>query len=215
MAALIFDVEAVGIENAADYMDAIAAPVNYKDEVKIAAYIAQAQQEQLDKAALDIDLARIVAIGAWDECDDAPSIFTAKDEREERVLLKWFWGIAGSPLIGFNCVAYDLPLLLRRSLYLGVAAPTFTLGKYRHPGIEDLILTLSFDGALRFRSLSFYAKRFKLTGWGDDTVSGKDIPKLVAAGEWEQVTAHCRADVLKTAALARRIGLIAEQEQVF
>ena len=41
-----------------------------------------------------------------------------------------------------------------------------------------------------------------------DPHSGKDIAALVAAGEWAGVEGHCTADILKTAALARRIGVL-------
>ena len=42
-----------------------------------------------------------------------------------------------------------------------------------------------------------------------DAVTGADIGALVAAGEWSQVHDHVRADVAKTTALARRIGVLA------
>lgn len=214
---LVFDVEAYAIDGAGDYLEPASAPGNYKDPDKIAAYIEQANREALGKAALDIDLGRIVALGSMSDTDTEPSVWLARDEADEREALLWFWNrvtMAGTfrpTLIGFNCMGYDLPLMLRRSLYLGVSAPPFQMGKYRHGGIEDLMLLLSFDGAVKYRGLSFYCKRFGLDVPCDDS-TGKDIAALVAAGEWAGVEAHCRADVLKTAALARRIGVLAQQE---
>jgi hypothetical protein len=211
---IVFDCEAVAIDDAGNYLEPVSAPSNYKDEAKIAAYCEQAQREVLAKAALDIDLGRIVALGTI--VTDTVVIALARDEADERDILQEFWGRVTlsssyrSTLIGFNCLGYDLPLMLRRSLYLGVKAPRFQMGKYRHDGIEDLMLSLSFDGAVKYRGLSFYCRRFGIDI--PDETSGKDIAALHAAGDWDGITAHCRADLLKTAALARRIGVLAIEQ---
>jgi predicted PolB exonuclease-like 3'-5' exonuclease len=217
MTAIVFDVEAVAIDSAGNYLEPVAAPGNYKDPDKIAAYCAQAQIEQLAKAALDIDLGRIVALGTLTESASEPTVHLARDEQDERELLAGFWplvtktGFSRPTLVGFNCLGYDLPLMLRRSLYLGIQAPRFQMGKYRHDGIDDLMLTLSFDGAVKYRGLSFYCKRFNIDV--PDLTSGKDIAAMHAAGEWDDIAAHCRADVLKTAKLAQRIGVLQPQAE--
>jgi predicted PolB exonuclease-like 3'-5' exonuclease len=217
MTSIVFDVEAVAIDSAGNYLEPVAAPGNYKDPEKIAAYCAQAQQEQLAKAALDIDLGRIVALGLLLEHEAEPTVVIARDEQDERDLLAGFWplvtrtGFTRPTLVGFNCLGYDLPLMLRRSLYLGVPAPRFQMGKYRHDGIDDLMLTLSFDGAVKYRGLSFYCKRFNIDV--PDETSGKDIATLHAAGDWDGIAAHCKADVLKTAKLAQRIGVLQAQPE--
>ena len=210
---MIFDLETVAIPDAAEYVEPATAPANYKDQAKIDAYVAEATAKILDKAALDLDLCRIVAMG-WDESTATsqldPTVYTMPlGEPEERAMLRHFWQRAGDrPLLGFNVVAFDLPVLLRRSLYLGVPTPPYTLSKYKHPQIIDLMQILSFDGLLPYRSLSFYAKRFGLDVPADDT-TGADIARLVAAGDWDAVAAHCQTDVIKTRALARRIGVLA------
>ncbi len=56
------------------------------------------------------------------------------------------------------------------------------------------------------RSLHAFCKRFGIPV--TDTISGADIPALVAAGEWDQVKAHCISDVEATLALARRLGVV-------
>ena len=123
-------------------------------------------------------------------------------------MLEWFWDFVGPgvELVGYNCLSFDLPVLLRRSLYVGVPTPQLQIDKYRHDGIIDLLAVLSHNGQQPMRSLNFYAKRFRILH--DDSVSGAEIPALAAAGEWDQIAAHCRADVQTTAALAARMGLI-------
>jgi hypothetical protein len=215
---LVFDVESIAIDKASDYLEPAVAPSNYVKQEAIDAYIAKANAEALAKAALDVDLARIVAIGICDDyIESSATVCIAKNESEEKAILTAFWlrviGGNGSStstrpvLIGFNCLAFDLPLLLRRSLYLGVKAPYVQVGKYRHDGVVDLMMSLSFDGALRYRGLRFYAKRFALDV-ANDPNNGADIAALVAAGDWAGVSAHCRSDVALTVALARRVGVM-------
>jgi hypothetical protein len=211
--ALIVDCETVAIDAAADYLEPASAPSNYKDEGKIAAYIDQANREALNKAALDIDLGRIVALGLMGEAEHEPTVWLAHNEADEKAILTRFWAqfLAHKrpTLIGFNCIGYDLPLMVRRSLYLGVKTPPLQIGKYRHDGIVDLMLSLSFDGLQKYRGLSFYTNRFGIDV--PDESTGKDVAGLVAAGDWQAVTAHCRADVLRTAALARRMGVLSPE----
>lgn len=209
---IVFDLETAPIADAADYLEPSSAPANYKDPEKIAAYLADAQQKALDKAALDLDLCRIVALGFDDSTLTSqlePTIYTMPlGEPEERAMLREFWAKVGDrPLLGFNCLAFDIPVLLRRSLYLGVEPRPFVMSKYKHPGITDLMQVLSFDGLLPYRGLAFYVKRFGLDVPAD-AHTGSDIGQLVAAGNWPAVAEHCRIDVIKTRLLAQRIGLL-------
>ena len=111
---------------------------------------------------------------------------------------------------GSTAWALNLPVLLRRSLYLGVSAPSFSLNKYRPGSIVDLMQLLAYQGTLTYRSLGFYCTRFGVEV--PDAVTGADIGALVAAGKWSQVHDHVRADVAKTTALARRIGVLGRED---
>lgn len=206
------DIEATSIDGAAEYLEPVSAPANYKDADKIKAYMAEAQRAALDKCALDPDLARIVAIGISIPEMDEPVIITAKDEAQERELLRRTWEAIGTrTIIGYNVLGYDLLVLLRRSLYLGVPALPIQVDKYRHPQVIDLIQVTSFNGAIKFRGLKFYAKRLGLKI--NDAIQGKDIPALVAAGKWDEVNAHVKSDVELTVALARELGVIPKPVQ--
>ena len=204
---LIFDLETAPLEDAAEYLEPASAPANYKDPEKIAAYIADKDRDALAKAALDPDLCRIVAIAVTGH---QVRLCTTPDEEADA--LSWFWEMARrSRLIGFNCLDFDCPVLLRRSLYLHVT-PTITvsdLNKYRMGKVVDLMQVLSFGGKLKYRSLAFYCRRLGITV--QDEIHGADIGALVEAGDWDGVESHVRADVEKTSLLARRMGICGTQ----
>lgn len=207
---IVLDIETFPIGNAADYLEPVEAPSNYKDPVKIAAYQVDAQKAQLAKAALDHDLCRIVALGYalahGVPRDPSGEVVLCKTETDERLALVDLWDVLKpAHFIGYNVLAFDLPVLLRRSLYLGVKAPQIQLDKYRHPQVTDLMMVLSNNGAHKFRSLSFYASRFGLPATDG---SGADVAGYVEAGEWGAIEAHLRADLVATAALAQRVGVL-------
>lgn len=204
-AKLVFDIETAPLAEAVDYIEPAEAPGNYKDPAKIAEFIAKANAENLDRCGLDVDLCRVVAIGIWDErLDNGPNV-TMLNLESEATMLAGFWNIAADRhLVGFNCLGFDLPVLLRRSLYLGVPTPNIQIERFKHPQVTDLLQVLTFNGLLKMRGLSFYAKRFGFDV--ADTLTGADIAKAVAEGRWSDVETHVKADIQKTALLAAKLG---------
>jgi len=202
---LYFDIETAPMMGAADWLEVPEAPANYKDEAKIAAYKEAAAAKELERTSLDLDLCRVVAIGAAHNAEPVMA-FTVQNGtvQEEAALLENFWDLVRVPgrvLVGFNCLAFDLPILVRRSQYLRVPVPWLNIGKYRHSGIMDVMQILSFDGMVRARSQGFYCKRFGITVGSEDTHTGADIAALVEAGDWEAIRTHVTADVEKLRAL--------------
>jgi hypothetical protein len=209
---LIVDLETAPIDDAATYVEPVSAPSNYKDEAKIAAYVAEKQGEQVSKCALDPDLCRIVALGSMRPDDVEPRVDICPSEVGEALALESFWRRMEphsfhATLVGFNLLNFDARILLRRSLYLGVKAPDLQVERWKHPQIEDLMLRLCWNDPYKAHSLSFYVNRFGLPAVDDD-VTGADIGELVKAGDWPKVAQHCRADVLRTLYLARRLGVV-------
>ena len=205
-ARIVFDIETAPLAEAAAYIEPVDAPANYKDPAKIEAYKIEKQAEQLDRCGLDVDLCRIVAIGWWSEELPDPKAWMVSEPESEADRLSDFWQIVGGrSLVGFNCIGFDLPVLLRRSLYLGVQSPDIQIDRFKHPRVTDLAQLLSYNGTLRLRSLSFYAKRFGL-GVADE-MTGADIARAVIEGRWDDIEAHVKADVHKTALLAKKLGL--------
>lgn len=207
---IIVDIETCGLPNAADFLEPVTPDARLKDPEKIAADIAAKEQARTEKLALDWNVGRIAAIGWW--TDDGIYAEVCKDEADEHDALIAFWDEAKHrTIVGFNVKGFDLRFMIQRSRYLGIAHPVLDLGKYSKQGIRDLYLDLTFGdgtydtGAMR-RTLKAFCKRFGIPI--TDDVNGKDVPALVAAGEWDLVAGHVMADVEMTLALARKLRVI-------
>lgn len=238
---IVVDIETVPLDGAADYLpppevptppdlEAIKAAGNLKDPDKIAADIAKRKIDAeaayqaalaksaanhaaaLDRAALDFNLARIVAIG-WSDGGE-PNVIDCRNECAEASALEAFWpAVAHAPLVGFRIRTFDAPMLMARSRFLGVKHPALDLGQYNRTGrLIDLWDVLTFGlrdydtTNVMPRKLKTYAKRYGLTV--NDETDGKDISQLVAAGDWEAVKAHCASDVRLTTELAYKLGVL-------
>jgi hypothetical protein len=192
-----------------------------KDAAKQAEQIAEKRAKALADAALDPDLCRIVAIGSWWSGDQEPRLTLCRDEAEEYHALAEYWRIYAKTrhehydrvtgavlpptvIVGSNVLSFDLPIMVRRSLYLQVDVPMLDRGKYRHRDVIDLKSLLCDDDRLAWRSLDYYCRRFSLDV-PHDAIDGAQIPALVAAGEWDKVREHLRCDLYKTRALALRV----------
>lgn len=207
-ARMVFDIETAPLSDAANYIEAAEAPANYKDPAKIAAAIAEKNAENLSRCGLDVDLCRIVAIGVMSEHMEGPLVLMTPDD--EAGMLRVFWQNVGDRhLVGFNCLGFDLPVLFRRSLYLGVPTPSIGIDKFKHPQVTDLMRVLDFNGALKSRGLAFYCKRFGIDV--TDTMTGVDIATAVSEERWADVEHHVKADIEKTAVLANRLGCFHHQ----
>lgn len=203
---LVLDIETGPLPDAALYFEPVEAPANYKSEAAITKYLDDARAKQLKKAALNVDLAQVLAIG-YSSDGAAPTVLT-QQEVGEAAILSAFWQLvqSGTRFIGFNILRFDLPMLLRRSLYLRVPTPLVEVHR-RNPRICDLMQVLSWDGLLDTHSLAFYLSRFGIAQ--EDPVKGSDIPALAEAGDWTAIAAHCYSDVKLTTQLAQRMGLLA------
>lgn len=208
---ICFDLETAGLPNAADFLEPVTPDARLKDPDKIAADIEGKTAARLEKLALDWNVGVVATLGWWVQ-DTGTEVWICRNEDEERKAIKLFWlKQQHRTLVGFNIKGFDLRFLVQRSRYLGVSHPQLDFGKYSRKGIEDLYLLLTFgdgtydQGAMR-RTLHAFCRRFGLPV--DDGISGKDIPALVAAGEWEKVESHCRSDVELTVALARKLGVL-------
>jgi 3'-5' exonuclease len=213
---IVLDIETSTIPGVESFLGQIRAPANYKKPEAIEKYIAEAREKELDSAELDPDLCRIVAIAYQDVAPDIPidpQGWTAADSHEERDMLEQFWkvvraGYAGPKvLIGFNILDFDVPALLRRSLYLGVTAVKYDVSRFRHHRIVDIMQELSMDGKLKYRSKDWYCRRLGIVENGDPLESGASVRAAIQKGDYESVLAHAKVDVRKEYRLARALEL--------
>lgn len=210
MQPIVIDVEAIAIRDVDTYLEPVSAPDNYKKPKAIAAYLADARAKAIERAALDVDLAQIICIGLRLP-GYATRVVSARTMSEpDMVALVWeeFAHHAGT-FVTYNGLGYDVPMLLRRSLYLGVKAPYVACDRFRHPEVVDLMALLSMDGKLKAHGLQFYLNRFGYPKAGPD-ISGADVAARYAAGDWDAIEQHCRLDVEATAWLAERIGAVSK-----
>jgi hypothetical protein len=226
---IVVDIETAPLPNVREYLEPpdltdIKAPSNYVKQEAIDGYIEREKVKRLadhetdctNKAALDFNLARIVAIGWWTEQTGVVSGI-CPDEAHEAAQLEVFWKMARQRVISGFCVRqFDLPMMIQRSRYLGVNAPSIDLGRYARGTVVDIFDLLTFNDlraeSLMPRTVHAYCKRFDIPV--ADTVKGKDIPSLIAGGEWGQVRAHVESDVLLEVAIGKRIGAIYAADMV-
>jgi len=178
---------------------------------EIEASIKARTAERDDKLGLDPDCNLIAAVGyhVIGRSDPFCDVTYGTETNEGEALDHLWWEFNKDPdtkIVSFYGRQFDLPVLLRRSMYLGVKHPRLSLDRWKSPHI-DVWDALTYGGALRTaRSLAFYAKRMGFTTL--DKVDGADVLKLAKAGNWDAIREHCLSDVGLTHAVANRLGLL-------
>lgn len=206
---LVLDVATAPMPGAVAYMDEPSAPANYKDAEKIAAYIAEKKAEQVERCGLDLDLCQITAVGLMGP-DGDPAVMTCQNEDAEREALatvarRCRVNTAPLPVITYNGIKFDLPLVMRRARYLGVSFPAFNLDRFRTPHV-DLCNVLTNNGALQAKSLGFYVRRL---GWTDLTkaLSGAEEARVLETGRWDELASSVRHDLIAAYRLAQWLAI--------
>lgn len=193
----VVDIETLALDGAAEY---ITKPARGKS-----------LEETIEMSSLDPDLCRILAIGIAQPPKPPVAVVLADEDAEEKALRRLGRVFADTlndkgSIVGYNLIDFDLPVLMRRALYLDVPFPSLPVDRYRHHGVHDLMQILSWNGKLKYKSLDFYVKRFGILCPVSDGISGAEIAAQFAAGNLGAVEQHVLADVWKTALLAERLG---------
>lgn len=219
MSFIVCDVETCALDNAQDYLEPCQPDSRLVDPKKIAASIQERTEERNSRLGLDHNVGRICAMGWWGEWfhrEGEPSVYPCHTWEHEAEALDVFWSKAKNhTIVGFNIKEFDLPYMIQRSRYLRVPYPQLDLSPWKR-SVIDLYSELTFgkprdDKACMRRTLKAFCKRFGIPV--DDTIQGKDIPALVAAGRWDEIVSHVKSDVELTVALAREIGVIPKPVQ--
>jgi hypothetical protein len=110
--------------------------------------------------------------------------------------------------IGWRIWSFDGPMLETRARLLGLPSFHFDLRKYGSKNVTDLQQVTTFDGScgveVMARHQKTIAKRFGIEN--PDPFDGSMVGEMVREGRWQDIAAHCQADISMTAALYRRLG---------
>lgn len=204
----ITDIATAPIDGCSDWLEEPTAPSNWRDPVKIAAYIAEKKADQTERAGLDLDLGRITGIGVWQSDYDKPEAWLCRTEDDERRAVQIFADAHRTlniPLIGYNSLRFDWPFLMRRAAYLAVEL-TINTDRFKSHHV-DLSDVLTHRGALTPRSLGFYARRL---GLGlTKPLSGAEESQVPITGRWSELEASLVHDVTATRKVAEWLRIIA------
>jgi Predicted 3'-5' exonuclease related to the exonuclease domain of PolB len=209
---VILDLESVPIDGAETYLAEVKAPGHYKDPQKIADFIEEGTAKRKAQMALDLDLARIVALGyirvptPAPQLAPVPNVLLCGTLAEEATTLRVLREtLENGTLVTFCGSAFDVPLLSRRYRYLNLAPLQVELDRYKSPQI-DLYEILTLRGRTSAHPLAWYDKR--LGHVYPDTIAGGDVETAIKAGEWGKVAEHCAADVQRVYNLASFLGVL-------
>ncbi len=197
MTRLILDLATCALDGAESWLPAVKAKSNLVDPDKIAKDLAEKRAGQIETMALDPDLCRISAVGACDVTGwthgpiEVMVLETEPAEREYLARLRET--LDEVETVTFNGLAFDLPVLQRRLLYLGLRPLDWKLDRFRTNHV-DLLERLSAGDRERRKSLNFYVRRL---GWTDlnKPLSGADEALAPSRGQWLELAESVRRDV--------------------
>ena len=202
---------------------------NLKDPFKIREKIDDARskfsQDLEKRMSLDPDLCEICCAVAM---NDETLSWTNRPDSEHHLLVEvWDWiarmTMEKIPLVTFNGMSFDLPVLIKRAIYNDVyVPPTLTkvlLHRQEYNEIHfDLMQVLGgrnlFSGKPEFKSLNFYLRRFGLGTKSKGLVAsdpdavddGSMVYPAWKEGRMDDIVAYCKQDVLQTAELFKRVA---------
>ena len=138
-APVFFDIETMPLERAEilEFLPTIKAPGQYKKPESIAAYIEEAKEEKIKKAALSPLTGRVLAIGV--KTAGERGVFDYNDEKHT---LKEFWKYFRhnnvAIWVGHNSNGFDWPFLIKRSWKHNITIPTgIKDGRWYRKNIQD------------------------------------------------------------------------------
>ena len=181
---------------------------NTKDPVKVGEKISDAQgafEKALDKKmSVDPDLCQVVCfVGMIDD---------RYDIGVDTVSVKLGWDYIKTmsldhiPLVSFNGIAFDLPVLLHQAMRLNIpVSPQMYADltkRYDNRYHYDLMQILAGWDRTKWKPLTFYLKLFDI---GAQVGKGSDVYDWWKAGEYDKIKEHCEADCRLTAQLFDRV----------
>src|SRR5688572_23992549 len=229
MATLVFDIETAALP--IDQFDEAQQEYLFRDANKLPDPVARhARKGELEmQFNLYPFTARIVCIAMLNvDSERGQVLFTAEDYSEEEneaapvqfipcldegELLTAFWNVAKryDSIVTFNGRGFDVPFVYLRSALLNIQISRKDWLGYRYQTEPHCDLAEQFtfysvsgrDGAAKRFNLDFYCKAFGIESPKAHGVTGMDVNRLLAAGEFRQIADYCLRDVHATVLLYR------------
>lgn len=227
------DVMALFREDAQADMDAVRAPANYKDEAKIAEYIAAKRaeieagiEERWRKTSFDGALGHIAVIGYAIGDDEPVTLYhdAYGTPEAERDMLAGFFAAVNSAsgrmlaggtrtgstptIIGHNVLDFDLRFIFQRAVMLGIRPPQ-CLPFDAKPWDKTVFDTMTaWAGARNRVSLDKLCRAFGIAGKGseiEDDIDGSKVWDFVEAGRIADVARYCAGDVERVRQIHQRL----------
>lgn len=229
MNSLIYDIETIALSEArlALVEPTHEAPGNFKDPIKIAEAIAEKAKVWREKAALSPITGRVAMVGTMTYGSD-PAIYRLSfnchshddsdeslDVLERRILILW-WRDArhallnGKLLVSWNGHGFDIPFLIKRSWALNLAMPVEIdlRNKWgmQAPWIDLMREWQCGDKGAGFTSLNTAAGFLGLGQKAGDCLQLRHQLEH----EPETAVAYLKQDLVLTAGVGRRMGIVTE-----
>jgi len=209
-----FDIETIGNKDAVALMPEPEVKTgNLKDPDKIAAKIAEAKAEVESKAALDPLTARVAAYAMVGESAEYVTSMATMDDAGERAILQEIMQALGQDemrLASWNGIGFDLPMVYKRAMVLGVdpgdfGAPPLSAWTKRYAADRHYDLMQIWGGWRDFVKLDIVAGM--VLGARKVPFDVTTIPDLLASPDGrKQVEEYCLQDTRLTWALFKKFN---------
>ncbi len=181
------------------------------DEVTLDDYLAApdgalfaTRRERLERyMALRPEFGHVVCIGMGHDARGRGELetkaLTARQVADERLLLEGFWDVVRARrdwcFITYNGLAFDVPFLIRRSIYLGVAPTTgLPLKPFQLDSHFDVMRCLANWERSETVRLDIVAELLGLSKTPPG-MEGSQVFALWQAGRFDEIEAYCLGDV--------------------
>ena len=204
---------------------AVKAPSNYKDEAKIAEYVAAkcaeidaAADERYRKTSFDGAAGQIVCIGFAFDDEPVKTYWYDDWANTEREILVGFYAALCDrfepsrdrrPIfIGHNLVGFDLRFMYQRSVMLGIRPPVW-MPVNPKPWDESVFDTMTaWSGFGNRVSLDKLCRAFGIAAKGSEIgeeIDGSKVWDFVQAGRISDVAKYCAGDIRRTREIHKRL----------
>ena len=229
MATLVFDIETAALP--ISQFDEAQQEYLFRDANKIPDPVARHARKGELETQLNLYpfTARVVCIAMLNaDSQRGQVLYTADDHDEEEneaaqvqfipcmdegELLTAFWDVAKhyDSIVTFNGRGFDIPFIYLRSALLNIPITRKDWLGYRYQTEPHCDLAEQFtfysvsgrDGAAKRFNLDFYCKAFGIDSPKAQGVTGMDVNRLLAAGQFRQIAEYCLRDVHATVLLYR------------